>query len=99
MRFLNQEECTILISKSNNKYRLQGTSYTALLLPLSELMRRLRRHYEAATGAEISMQLEEHVPVQWLLTCIDNHFGLRLQLQRVTAELEQAAAQVRVKPP
>lgn len=94
MRFLNQEECTILISKNNNKYRLQGTSYTALLLPLTELMRRLKAHYESATGAGISMQLEEGVPVQWLLKCIDQHFGLRRQRQHVTAELEHAAAQV-----
>ena len=40
------------------------------------------------------MQLEEGVPVHWLLECIDKHFGLRLQQRGVATQLEQAAAQV-----
>jgi hypothetical protein len=30
MQYSNGENCTILVSKSNNKYRLQGSSYEAL---------------------------------------------------------------------
>lgn len=45
MQYFNGENCTILVSKSNNKYRLQGSSYEALLLPLKELLSRLKAYF------------------------------------------------------
>ena len=90
-QYPNKEDCTILISKSNNKYRLQGTSYDALWLTMSELLARLHAYF----GPEgVRMQLEEDVPVQWYQECIEGHFALRKDRQQLVCNLEQGAAQV-----
>jgi hypothetical protein len=94
MRIGKHEECTILVSKSNSKYRLQGSSLRALWLPMVELVCRLRAHFAASTGEELSLQLEEELPLQHLISCINNHFSSRLQRKRVLMDTEKAAAQV-----
>lgn len=94
MRIGKHEECTILVSKNNNKYRLQGTSYKALWLPLVELVQRVKTFFAEGSGMELSLELEEDIPLQHLMFCIDNHFALRQKRKHVVLEIEQAAAQV-----
>ena len=94
MQLGGSEECTILVSKNNNKYRLQGTSHKALWLPLVELVERLRAFYSPDNGLELSVDLEEDVPVPYCMACIDEHFALRQKRRRISEQLEQAAAQV-----
>lgn len=95
MQLGGNEECTILVSKNNNKYRLQGTSYQALWLPLLELVERLRSFYASESGLELSFDLEEEVPLHHCVACIDTHFAQRQQRRKISGQLEQAAAQVR----
>ena len=92
LRYPDLEDCTILVSKSNNRYRIQGTSWGALWLPFQEILSRLRTFF-AGTGVQVS--LEEQVPVEWYLNLIEDHFVLRQHRQKMLTELEQAATQVR----
>lgn len=56
MQYCNGESCTILVSKSNNKYRLQGSSYEALQLPLKELLRRLYAYFAGVPTGGVALQ-------------------------------------------
>jgi hypothetical protein len=93
LRLGANEECTVLVSKNNNKYRLQGTSYKALWLPLVELIDRLKSFYSPDKGLELSIDLEEEIPLSYCMACIDAHFTLRQSMQKVSEQLEKAAAQ------
>jgi PTHB1 C-terminus len=86
------ESCTLLVSKNNNKIRLQGTSYHALALPLQELTQRLHTCF---AGMSLRLGLEEALPVAWYQDLVEDHFSLRHHRQQHLAELEQAATQVR----
>lgn len=94
MQLGGNEECTILVSKNNNKYRLQGTSYKALWLPLVELIERLKLFFSPDNGLELSVDLEEAIPLPYCMACIDEHFALRQSRRKISEQLEQAAAQV-----
>lgn len=83
-----------MVSKNNNKYRLQGTSYKALWLPLVELVQRLKSFYSPDNGLELSVDLEEDLPLPYCMACIDDHFALRQKRRKISEQLEQAAAQV-----
>jgi hypothetical protein len=91
LQYPNQEDCTILISKSASKYRLQGSSYQALWLPLVELVQRLKAYF---AGIPVCVQLEENLPVAWYHGCIDSYFSARKLRRAVLSDLEQAAGQV-----
>jgi hypothetical protein len=88
------EECTILVSKNNNKYRLQGTSYQALWLPLVELTERLKVFFSSDNGLELSVDVEEDIPLPYCMACIDAHFAIRQKRRKISEQLELAAAQV-----
>jgi hypothetical protein len=90
-RLGSQEDCTILVSNSNNKYRLQGSSYQALWLPLTELIKRLEATF---IGTQLELGLEESAPISWYHGCIEYHFSLCQQRRSLLVQLDQAAAQV-----
>jgi hypothetical protein len=87
----SQEYCTILVSNTNNKYRIQGSSYHALWLPLAELINRLAAVF---LGASLELWLEESAPISWYHECIEDHFSLRQHHRKVLVHLDQAAVQV-----
>ena len=85
------EDCTILVSNSSNKFRLQGSSFAALWVPMAALVQRVKDYFR---GDAVMVHLEEELPLPWYFECIDSHFALRQQRQVLLGHLEQAAAQV-----
>ena len=73
LQFPNQHNCTILASKSNDKYRVQGSSDEALTLPLVELLSRLHTFFSGASvapGPRLQAQIEARHPFAQLLECV-----------------------------
>ena len=90
-QYATGDDCSILISKTSNKFRLQGTSQHALWLPLQQLLSRLQAHFG---DPHLHLQLEEPVPVHFLQQCIQSHFDLWRACQQQSTHLDQAAGQV-----
>jgi hypothetical protein len=95
LRYQNDEQCSILVSKNNNKYRLQGSSLNALLLPLMELVARLRTFAQSkGTSMDLLIVLEEDVPIPSLIESVDAHFSLRVQYKEAKDAMDRASSQV-----
>ena len=80
LEHLNQSKITILASKSASKYRLQADTLGALVLPMTELDRRL----SILSKNSIQMQFDGPLPLQELWSDVESHYQLHNQLQDAT---------------
>ena len=68
---------TILVSKSNNKYRLQSDTLAGLLLPLVELTERLKSHFSEES---LTIGLDSPLPVHELWEVVERHYAVQTDL-------------------
>ncbi|XP_076329618.1 protein PTHB1-like [Tachypleus tridentatus] len=93
--FLGGQQVTVLASKTSQRYRLQSDSFPALWLLISELMKRLNRHFKRGSGSDVKLSYSSNIPLQEYFEVIKEHLECRYSLQKSQELLGQQAAQYR----
>ncbi|XP_022256540.1 protein PTHB1-like [Limulus polyphemus] len=93
--FLGGQQVTVLASKTSQRYRLQSDSFPALWLLISELMKRLHRHFKHGSGGDVKLSYSSNIPLQEYFEVIKEHLECRHSLQKSQELLGQQAAQYR----
>ena len=100
-QYLNGDECTIVVSKSAGRYRLQSEKFEAIWLLATELAERLRTYYkevdqyDGSGGEPFRITCNDPVPLQDFFNVIDVHFASRQYCDRLAKALEIRAQQFR----
>ena len=96
------DEATILLSKKGGgRYRIQATSMAAAWIVLDELEKRLGAHYRAASSRyaaspfRLSLADSQSLPFGDLISYIDAHFRLRVDVIKAASELNDRSHQIR----
>lgn len=88
IRYLNEADATVLVSKNAARFKVQGSTMEGLWLLSSELMHRIRQHYGEP---HLAFELPDDVPLPDFLAVIETHVKIRQELTNATNELEKAA--------
>jgi Bardet-Biedl syndrome 9 protein len=83
---------SILISKNAGKYRIQSSSFDALTYVVCELIKRIRIVY----SNDVTITLQDSIPLHELFTAIDDHFELREKIAQNKKKLEDRSYQFRI---
>jgi Bardet-Biedl syndrome 9 protein len=100
-QYTNNQDATILVSKSSGRYRIQSSDFEAIWILCSELIRRLEMFYTSTTNVENSSEdpfyidFVENLPFQQYFAKIDDHFSKRLALKESLEVLEKISHQFR----
>eukprot|EP00998_Keelungia_sp_KM082_P012888 NODE_92_length_2703_cov_43.368401_g88_i0.p1 GENE.NODE_92_length_2703_cov_43.368401_g88_i0~~NODE_92_length_2703_cov_43.368401_g88_i0.p1 ORF type:complete len:885 (+),score=212.26 NODE_92_length_2703_cov_43.368401_g88_i0:82-2655(+) len=90
-------DATILVSKNASRYRIQSANFESLWLLTSELVRRLKRHFEpqATDSDPFTIKYSDNLPFQEYFQVIDAHFKARQALTASQQSLSERAHQFR----
>ena len=86
-------DATILVSKNGGRYRIQASSFEALWLLLSELLRLLRGFHR--DGEPLVVSVPDDLPLEDYMMAVDRHFECRQRLVEAQESMATVAAQFR----
>jgi Bardet-Biedl syndrome 9 protein len=96
VQYCNGADATILVSRNAGRYRVQSNSFEGLWLLSSELVRRLRGHYEQSDRTEpLRFDIPEPLPLEEYFSVISTHEQMRAERQDADVRLARAAHQFR----
>ena len=98
-QFYSGQDCTILVSKTGGRYRLQSDQLEAMWLPLHELHKRLLGYYGSEGGPananNLVVSYEDPLPMDDFFEVVEHHFGVRKRVAEMKGQLEDRAIQFR----
>eukprot|EP00898_Chlorokybus_atmophyticus_P007860 jgi/Chlat1/8075/Chrsp75S07540 len=101
LRYRSGHDCTILVSKSAGRYRLQSSTFEALWLLSHELCHRLTAHYNAIEQSKtkklqsFAITFEEPLPLQDYFAVVDAHFNARMAMATASKLVDDKSTQLR----
>jgi Bardet-Biedl syndrome 9 protein len=97
--YSNGHDGTILVSRNAGRYRIQSSSFDSLWILSSELVRRLKAHFTAASEPAnqeaFKIEFTEAMPFNEYFATMDAHFGARQHLAASQQTLSERAHQFR----
>ncbi|XP_042551059.1 protein PTHB1 isoform X2 [Dipodomys spectabilis] len=94
-RFLGGSRVTLLASKTSQRYRIQSEEFEDLWLITSELILRLKEHFEKQGTKDFACSFSGSLPLQEYFELIDHHFELRINGEKLEELLSERAVQFR----
>ncbi|XP_069870360.1 protein PTHB1 isoform X2 [Dipodomys merriami] len=94
-RFLGGSRVTLLASKTSQRYRIQSEEFEDLWLITSELILRLKEHFEKQGTKDFACSFSGSLPLQEYFELIDHHFELRINGEKLEELLSERAIQFR----
>jgi len=92
--------CSILVSKTAGRYRIQGDSMACISLISRELEQRLTERileaYPDKHGKNRVVMYSEQLPITEIFSAIDAHFETRQRIQQLLSELNDCSHQFRM---
>eukprot|EP00927_Polykrikos_kofoidii_P086089 TRINITY_DN9542_c0_g1_i3.p1 TRINITY_DN9542_c0_g1~~TRINITY_DN9542_c0_g1_i3.p1 ORF type:complete len:886 (-),score=138.16 TRINITY_DN9542_c0_g1_i3:203-2605(-) len=102
VQYVSGTEATVLVSKSSCRCCVQASEFASLWLLTQELCQRLQEHFAAVDaqsgGGEepFSITYQDSLPLHDYFALLDDHFGLRKNLEELRTDLGNRTQQYRV---
>ena len=102
--YFDGSSASILVSKQAGRYRIQGDTIQSLVLITNVLEKRLRKHIGEALKTQTPngnllssvITYAETIPLSELFLVIAQHFNVRVEINNLLAQLNDAAHQFRM---
>jgi Bardet-Biedl syndrome 9 protein len=92
-QYCNGADATIIASTKGGRYKVQSSTFEAMWLIASELVRRIKGAYRGQT--DLVIEFTDPIPLKDFFSVIDRHFAARKLLQDSQQHLGELAQQFR----